>query len=440
MADEHEGVKTGEEMPVRRMTVLTLPTLGFSAAYSIVVTLLPLFLIRILGEDNPNSGLLIGFVVGGEGLFCALLPLWVGVQSDRIWTSRWGRRRPFMIYSAPFMAAALMLSPFQPGYVSIAVSTFLFFAAYHFYSSPYQSLLADVTPPTHHGRVPGYQAAMRGVGMFMGMVVSVFLYGVWEPLPFLLCGLLILVVTFLTVSRVDEPEPVVPNGRARASVWRDMGHIWRMTFKNRTMRRFMAAAFLWEGTLGAIRPFVMAYFTYTLGASANQAGTLMVVVGIMYVVAGLGGGYVADRFGRARVMRIGLWIYLGGAILAMFMDSVNWAYAALPVFGLGGAVVLTLPFGILMGIMPKENVGGFTAMFSMVRGLANVVAPLLAGWATDAARSVLVNTEYSLDRRWAAIWVVCALMIAISLFLFRGTGKEKAETAIRSAGTEVLEA
>ena len=52
------------------------------------------------------------------------------------------------------------------------MSTFIFFAAYHFYTSPYQSLIADVTPPDSHGKVQGYQSFMRGGGMFMGMVVA----------------------------------------------------------------------------------------------------------------------------------------------------------------------------------------------------------------------------------------------------------------------------
>ena len=144
------------------MLVLTLPTLGFSAALTLVTTYLP----KILGLYT-SSKTLVGFAIGGEGIFSSLIPIWVGVLSERMWTKRWGRRRPFMIFAGPFMAAALMLAPFQPGYVPIAVSIFVFFAAYHFYSTPYQALLPDVTPAGNHGKVQGYQAFMRGAGMFL---------------------------------------------------------------------------------------------------------------------------------------------------------------------------------------------------------------------------------------------------------------------------------
>jgi MFS family permease len=409
-------------MRVRAMMVLTLPTLAFSAAYSLVSTYLPIILKGVLA-DQPGQDTLIGFAVGGEGIFSALIPLWVGVQSDRMWTKRWGRRRPFMIFAAPFMAASLMLAPFQPGYVPIAVSTFLFFAAYHFYSSPYQSLLPDVTPPDSHGKVQGYQAVMRGGGMFVGMVIAGFLFAQWRPLPFVMCGLFIVVVTYFTVLKVKEPEPVQLEEQARESVWAGVKRIWRSTLREKRIRRFMVAAFLWESTLAGLRPFIVLYFLVSLGASENVSALLLGLVGVVYMVAGLISGYLADRYGRARIMRIGLWLYLGGAVVGVLMSDIKWAFALLPIFGLGGSIVMTLPYAILIKLMPKQQTGGFTAMFSMVRGVANVVAPLLAGAAVDGARHILEGTRYA-GREYAAIWAVCGLMIIVSLFFFRNGHKD----------------
>lgn len=405
-------------MSVRAMMVLTLPTLAFSAAYSLVSTYLPIIL-----KGYTSSDTLIGLAVGGEGIFSSLIPLWVGVVSDRIWTKRWGRRKPFMIYAAPFMAASLILAPFQPGYVPIAISTFVFFAAYHFYSSPYQSLLPDVTPASSHGKVQGYQAVMRGGGMFVGMVLAGFLFAQWRPLPFVMCGLFIVVVTYFTVLKVKEPEPVGQEQQVRDSVWADVKRIWRSTLEEKRIRRFMAAAFLWESTLAGLRPFIVLYFLVSLGASENVSALLLGLVGVVYMVAGLISGYLADKYGRSRIMRIGLWLYLGGAVVGVLMDDIKWAFALLPIFGLGGSIVMTLPYAILIKLMPKNQIGGFTAMFSMVRGVANVVAPLVAGAAVDGARHILGGTQYA-GREYAAIWAVCGLMIIISLFFFRGGDKD----------------
>ncbi|MFH0915582.1 MAG: MFS transporter, partial [bacterium] len=267
-----------QKMSIRGMLVLTLPTLGFATGLSLVTTYLPLIL-----ERFTSSATLIGFAIGGEGIFSSLIPLWVGVMSDRIWTKRWGRRQPFMIFAAPFMAASLMLAPFQPGYVPIAISTFVFFAAYHFYTSPYQSLLPDVTPPASHGRVMGFQTFMRGGGMFLGMVVAGVLFYRWEPLPFILCSVLIMVFTYLTVVKIQEPEPELSRLPPRQGILGELRRIWLSTRQSKDIQRFMVASFLWESTLAGLRPFIMLYFIYSLGATAQVGALLLGLVGITYM-------------------------------------------------------------------------------------------------------------------------------------------------------------
>ncbi len=406
-------MSSGDKMGVRRMLVLTLPTLGFATALSLVTTYLPVILDRY-----TNSATLIGFAIGGEGIFSAFIPVVVGVISDRIWTERWGRRQPFMIFAAPFMAASLMLAPFQPGYVPIAVSTFVFFAAYHFYTAPYQSLLPDVTPSGHHGKVQGFQSFMRGGGMFMGMVVAGVLFYRWEPLPFILCSLLIMVFTYLTVVKIREPQPQHDALPPRQGIWGEVKRVFVSVKEDKAIQRFMVASFLWESTLAGLRPFIMLYFIYALGSTEQVGALLLGLVGVTYMVAGIASGYLADRYGRSRVMRVGLWVYLGGCILGTFLTHIKWAFVFLPIFGLGGSIVLTLPYAILIRLMPKEHVGQYTGMFSMMRGLANIIAPILAGGAIDIAASVVDG-----GRKFAVIWLVSGIMIVISLFFFRGSGK-----------------
>lgn len=410
-----QGVTIREKMSVRTMLVLVLPTLGFSTGLSLITTYLPLILKRYTGSDT-----LIGVAIGGEGIFSALIPLWVGVLSDRMWTKRWGRRQPFMVFAGPFMAASLILAPFQPGYIPIAISTFAFFAAYHIYTSPYQSLIADVTPANNAGKVQGYQAFMRGGGMFLGMVVAGFLYYRWEPSPFILCGLLIMVFTYFTVRRIREPEPENVYSPPRQSIWGELRTIWASTGKYPGIQRFMVASFLWESTLAGLRPFIMLYFVFTLGATEQVGALLLGLVGVTYMVAAVASGYLADKYGRILLMRVGLGVFFGGCVLGFFLRDIKWAFVFLPFFGLGGSIVLTLPYAILMRLMPKEHVGQFTGMFSMMRGLANIVAPVLAGAAIDISKNFMERgTEYSV------IWLYTALMILISLFFFRNTGKDE---------------
>ncbi len=408
-----------QRMGVRDMLVLTAPTLGFATALSLVTTYLPVILAVIL-KGRSDSATLIGFAIGGEGIFSSLIPLFVGVLSDRIWTKHWGRRRPFMVFAAPFMAASLMLAPFQPSYISIAISTFVFFAAYHFYTSPYQSLLPDVTPPGSHGRVQGFQGLMRGGGMFLGMVIAGVLFNQWHPLPFVLCSALIIGLTYLTVSKVVEREPDRSGLPPREGLLAEVKRIWRSIRRYKDIQRFMVASFLWESTLAGLRPFIMLYFIYSLGTSTQTGALLLGLVGVTYLVAALASGFLADKYGRLRMMRVGLWIYLAGCLFGFFVKDVRWTFAFLPVFGLGGSIVLTLPYAILIPLMPKEHIGQFTGLFSMTRGFANILAPVIAGGVID-----LFGHYLGPGRQYTVIWLLAAIMIVISLFFFRGAGHEK---------------
>ena len=388
-----------------------------------MTTYLPLILEEIL-EDNPARATLIGFAIGGEGIFSSLIPIWVGVVSDRIWTKRWGRRSPFMIFAGPFMAASLMLAPFQPSYVSIAVSTFVFFAAYHFYTAPYQSLLPDVTPAGDHGKVQGYQSFMRGGGMFLGMVVAGVLFYRWRPLPFILCGFLMMVFTYLTVVKINEPEPERSLLPPRESIWGETKRVFRSVQRQQAHsavhdRRLSLgvdpgrSAALHHAVLQAYSRLHHADWRASCWASSESPTWWPASPAATWPTS----------IGRSRIMSVGLWVYLGGCLLGAFMNDIKWAFIFLPIFGLGGSIVLTLPYAILIRLMPKEHIGQFTGMFSMMRGLANIVAPLIAGGAIDIAGRIFTEDFYP-GRQYAVIWLVSGVMIAISLFFFRGGDRD----------------
>jgi Na+/melibiose symporter-like transporter len=416
------------------MARLTAATVGPSTGLSVITTYLPLLL-----ERFTTSRTLIGLAIGGEGAFGLAIPMLAGALSDRIWT-RWGRRRPFMLFSAPFMAAALVMLPFQTGFFSLAGVTFLFFAGYHFYMAPYQSLLPDLTPYSQQGRIQGTQSLMRGIGMFLGMVLAGFLFERSESSPFLMAAFVVLFATYVTASGISEPRPAdAPRGGAAPLTLADGGggtargrisrfiEAWTFergvaalrgalstTRSEKPILNLLVANFLWESTIAGVRPFLMLYFLYVLGVGTDRGALLLGLVGLTYVSAGLLGGFLADRLGRRRMMAWGLAIYLAGCLLGFFVRDVRLAAVLLPLFGFGGSIVLTLPYALLMGLMPPGKEGHFTGLFVMSRALAIVVAPVVVGVAIDLA------AEYDpVTRGLTIIWPLAAGAVLLSFFFYR---------------------
>ena len=416
------------DLSYQQMIQLTAPTVGVSLALSLVTTYLPLTLQRYTA-----SATLIGFAIGGEGIFALAIPLVVGAWSDRLWT-RWGRRQPFMILAAPPMAAALVLAPFQRGYVSIALSVFAFFAAYHLYTAPYQSLIPDFTPPDKHGRVQGFQTLMRGSGMFLGMVVAGMLLAIWEPLPYLWAGATVLLVTYYAVANIHETRPGGSAGSNGARItWRGLAtgakDIWHSTRGERRIQRLLVANYLWESSIQGLRPFIMLYFLYALGVDTRGGALLLGLVGVTYVAAGLLSGFLGDHYGRRQVMWLGLAVYFVGCLVGFAVRHVWAGVILLPLFGLGGSAVLTMPYALMMDMMPAGRVGQFTGLFSLSRGLATVTAPVIAGAAIDALAPFMPGS-----RGYAAIWPFAAAVLAVSMLFFRGT-----DAGRRSAGPAGVE-
>lgn len=390
------------------MVRLTLPTVGLSMALSLVTTYLPLTLRRYTG-----SATLIGFAIGGEGLFALAIPLVVGAVSDRTWT-RWGRRRPFMVAAAPVMALAMALAPMQPGYVRIAACVFVFFAAYHFYTAPYQALIPDSVPYARHGQVQGMQTLMRGLGMFAGMVGAGLLLQQWEPLPYVLASCLLLAVTGITVLTIVEAPPQSSRSGPRQGIVAMLRETLVTSRGEKGIHRFLVANYLWEATVQGVRPFIMLFFLYVLGVQARGGALLLGWVGITYIVGGVASGYLADRYGRFRVMWGGLIVYGVGCVIGIFVRDVRWVIVLLPFFGAGGAAVLTLPYTIMMALMPPGRVGQFTGLYSVSRGLATVTTPLFVGMLIDVFSPYLPES-----RGYSVIWPVAAVMVGISMLVYR---------------------
>src|SRR5437764_10614357 len=79
----------------RIVALLGIPTLALALAVTMVTTYLP-----VVARDFVGSTVVIGVIVGIEGLLALWLPLLVGTWSDSLRT-RIGGRLPFLLAGAP---------------------------------------------------------------------------------------------------------------------------------------------------------------------------------------------------------------------------------------------------------------------------------------------------------------------------------------------------
>src|SRR5262245_1528241 len=385
----------------RFLGALALPTFALALGISVLTTYAPL----LLGEATSSAGA-IGIAVGAEGAFALFLPLLVGSLSDRT-QSRFGRRIPYALVGVPLLVAPLAILPFAHGYAETVALVSLFFIGYHIYYPPYQALFAELVPSTHHGRAQGWQGVMRGLGLGVALVAGGLLLSVWTPLPFLLAAAAAVLATVVLVREVRGVAPAAP----APDVPRLPGPgVFQLVRERADVRAFVAANALWELSFMGLKTFIVLFVVKGLGESVGTASAVIGVVAGAYVIASFGAGRLADAVGIHRLMRASIWVYGVGLIVGAGLSTLDSFLIGLPFIALAGAVVMTLPYGILAGMTPPGAEGALSGLFGFSRALGAVLGPIVVGVAIDVLAPVFPSTN-----GYGAMWIAIGAPILLSL-------------------------
>ena len=406
--DENGGKLSWKER--RFLALLGLPAFSISLAYTVVTTYLPVLLERLSGPAVT------GILIGVEGIFALFVPIIVGEWSDSLRT-RIGGRMPFIVAGAALAAGALIAMPFGRGMLAVvAIALAVFFIAYFVYYSPYYALFPDLVPREEHGRSQGVQGGFRSAGMLLSLVGGGVLLELWEPLPFLTGAIAIAGVTIFFFFGVRDLLGQGEDGSSTQTNWKA---VWELIRDSRDIRFFIVGNSMWEAGIGALRAFVVLYFTKGLSLSLSGVSGALALVGVAAIPAALLSGKLADRFGHRPVMLIALWFFGLGLLPTLFTTNHYFLAGILPV-AFAAVVLITLPYSVLMGFLPEEQQhGAGAALFSFSRGGGIVLGAMLAGIAAELLRGVNFLT-FGQTQGYAAIFLVAsAFLLASSPLLFK---------------------
>jgi MFS family permease len=408
----------------RLVRTLALPTFGLALAMSVLTTYAPV----LLGKST-ESGTAIGLVIGGEGLFALFVPVLIGSLSDRTASRRFGRRLPYAIFAVPLLVVPLVAIPFSESYATTVAFVSLFFIGYFVYYPPYQALFADLVPVADQGRAQSLQGVMRGLGLGGALVGGGLLLSVWAPLPFILGAAAIVLATAALVHGVrpdahERPRAPASRGPALRTLVRD----------HPELRAFMVANALWEFSFMGLKTFIVLYVVKGLGESIAMATAVISVVAVAYVVVAAGSGWLSDRIGVLRLLRVSAWIYGAGLIFAGTMDSTGPLLVGLPFVAVAGAILMTLPYGLLMKLTPPGVEGTVSGLFNVSRAVGVILGPIVVGAAIDLAEPLFASTG-----GYGAMWIAVGVPIVLSLaFLPALAGNDEPVAAPTQAAYDEL--
>jgi MFS family permease len=389
---------------VRRSLFWTLGLGAFGLAFSITTTAayLPPLLNRF-----TDSGTLIGLVLGAEGVFALALSPVIGPWSDTFHTPL-GRRRPFMLAALGPLGFCLLLLPFMPNLWTTTLIVLAFFFAYYVYEPPYRGLYPDLLPPATYGRAQGIQHVLRGVALGAALVGGGFLLKAWHAAPFVLAAFVTTAACGATILWVREDGG---HGRVFEGVGAYFRRSWSILREETEVRRFLLANAAWEGTFAAARTFVVLYIIDGLHESKAISSAVLGAVATGYVIAALFAGRLGDRFGLARVIFFASFIYGGGYLVAgTATEWHDWYFALIVPVAVAGGTVMTLAWGLLFKLMPREHRGAIAGLATTTKGLGLLLGAPIAGAAIDVADPFLDSTE-----GYQILWPVCGIPILAAI-------------------------
>ncbi|MBX5469408.1 MAG: MFS transporter [Thermoleophilaceae bacterium] len=104
---------------------------------------------------------------------------------------------------------------------------------------------------------------------------------------------------------------------------------------------------------------------------------------LTFAVLLLTGAALGDRFGRRRMLALGLGVFTLGSAAAALAPSIELLIASRAVQGIGGAIVTPLTLTILTDAVPAEKRGLALGAWGGVAGLAIALGPLVGGAVTE---------------------------------------------------------
>ena len=143
--------KSSETISLITLIDYNIPTIGVGFMFFLV----SLYLMKFATDILLISPVMMGFIFGLSRIWDAITDPLAGYLSDRTNFSM-GRRRPWMMASAPFVCFSFIMIWYQPFELSvefsslwIAVAVLLFYSAMTAFNVPHHSLGAELSPNYH---------------------------------------------------------------------------------------------------------------------------------------------------------------------------------------------------------------------------------------------------------------------------------------------------
>lgn len=355
----------------RGVIALGLVSMFMDVSSEMIHSLLPLFLVGVLGLN----ALAVGLIEGIAESTAAITKIFAGVASDWI-----GKRKPLVLLGYGLAALTKPLFPLATGAGAVLTARFLDRIGKGIRGAPRDALVADLTPKSMHGAAYGVRQSMDTAGAFAGPALAMAfmaLSGNNFRFVFWIAVLPAVISVACVVFGVQEPETHAVGGNRRFP-------LQRREIRRLSLKFWLVVMFASMLTLARFSEAFLLLRAANVGLAVTYVPAVLIVMNLIYSASAYPFGHLSDRLNRGSLLAVGIG-FLIAADLVLAAANATWAVLA-------GSMLWGLHMGATQGLLttivaataPADLRATAFGLFNLVTGAALLLASGLAGflWAT----------------------------------------------------------
>jgi MFS family permease len=335
------------------------------------------------GSDWTANVIAFGIISGIAGA-CALIayPL-TGALSDRT-TSRFGRRRPWIIVGTLVFAIALILLSMQGSIVGVGIFWSLSIIGFCIVTAAITATISDQIPVNQRGFVSGWISAPQAIGTILGLALVVVL-ALSQFIGYLIVAVLLVVLVIPFALTVPD-QALRKDQRPRGSLLTILQGFWINPVKHPDFGWTLLGRILVN--LGnALGTTLLLYFLqYGLHMKAADAQNNLLILTAVYlvffVVSALGFGRLSDRIGRRKIfVYVAAYLQAFAALILALVPDFTIAIGAAGLLGLGYGCYMAVDQALATQVLPDAHSRGKDlGIMNIATAVPQAVGPLLGAY------------------------------------------------------------
>jgi len=318
----------------------------------------------------------------------------IGAMSDKTWSPKWGRRKPYFLIGAIIGSICLFAFPTSPVLWFAVGLLWILDVGNNMAMEPYRAFVGDKLPEKQLSLGYQMQSLFVGAGILLAMgsiVVFQKIFGAetvsgdgviptWMYYSFSLGGILSMATVLWSVLKTPEIPPSdeelkeINESKNKPFLKRVGQPFNEIALAIKEMPKFMwkigaVYLFQWYALFvywQYITPLFMKTMGFGISEAASQSAQMSLTYNIVTMVVALALVPLTLKYGGKKVYAYSL---VGTAIALFsipFIDNMTLVLAPMVLFGIGWAAMMGIPYTMVSKVVPQDRRGVYMGILNMM--------------------------------------------------------------------------